>query len=290
MQSRDGIHLQLRVGLNSGEVIAGEIGSSPWSYTAVGHQVGMAQRMESVAPPGGVMLSESTARLVAHVAELGEPRKVHIKGADEPVRRAAVAVHADGAPAHQPVGLDAGRPHVGAGRPDRRCWISRRRAAAAWCGWSVPAGIGKSRIVAETAASAAAAVWSGCCRRTVSRTPARSPSWWWRGCCGRRSAWMGIERPTRRGPLLRDRVPGADEADRVLLDDALGIRDPADELPDIAPDARRRRLTALVSAAALASDNPRRLRHRRRPLDRSDQRVAAGRLPRPSFLRPIRWC
>ena len=34
----------------------------------VGEQVGMAQRMESVAPPGGVMLSESTARLVAHTA------------------------------------------------------------------------------------------------------------------------------------------------------------------------------------------------------------------------------
>ena len=51
-------------GLNSGQVIAGEIGSGPFGYTAVGEQVGMAQRMESVAPPGGVMLSESTAHLV----------------------------------------------------------------------------------------------------------------------------------------------------------------------------------------------------------------------------------
>ena len=64
MNDRDGIELQLRVGLNSGQVIAGEIGSRDASYTAVGEQVGMAQRMESVAPPGGVMLSESTARLV----------------------------------------------------------------------------------------------------------------------------------------------------------------------------------------------------------------------------------
>ena len=55
---------------------------------------------------------------------------------------------------------------------------------------------------------------------------------------------------------MRDRVPGADEADRVLLEDALGIRDPAAELPDIAPDARRRRLTALVNAAALARNAP----------------------------------
>ena len=55
------------MGLNSGEVIAGEVGSGPASYTAVGAQVGMAQRMESIAPPGGVMLSESTARLVEHL-------------------------------------------------------------------------------------------------------------------------------------------------------------------------------------------------------------------------------
>ena len=60
---RHDVDLQLRVGLNSGQVIAGEIGSGPFGYTAVGEQVGMAQRMESIAPPGGVMLSASTARM-----------------------------------------------------------------------------------------------------------------------------------------------------------------------------------------------------------------------------------
>jgi len=53
VRERDGVELQLRVGLNSGEVIAGEIGSGPLGYTAIGEQVGMAQRMESVAPPVG---------------------------------------------------------------------------------------------------------------------------------------------------------------------------------------------------------------------------------------------
>jgi len=64
VKDRDRIGVRLRVGLNSGQVIAGEIGSGALGYTAVGEQVGMAQRMESVAPPGGVMLSASTARLV----------------------------------------------------------------------------------------------------------------------------------------------------------------------------------------------------------------------------------
>src|ERR1700749_3336979 len=76
VRERDGIELQLRVGLNSGEVIAGEIGSGALGYTAVGEQVGMAQRMESLAPPGGVMLSVSTARLVAEAAVLGEAEMV----------------------------------------------------------------------------------------------------------------------------------------------------------------------------------------------------------------------
>src|ERR1700689_917280 len=68
-----GVDLRLRIGLNSGQVIAGEIGSGARGYTAIGEQVGMAQRMESVAPPGGVMLSASTGRLVERDALLGEP-------------------------------------------------------------------------------------------------------------------------------------------------------------------------------------------------------------------------
>src|SRR6267154_4183199 len=53
VEGRDHVTLQLRVGLNSGEVITGEIGSGPLAYTAVGEQVGMAQRMEAAAPPDG---------------------------------------------------------------------------------------------------------------------------------------------------------------------------------------------------------------------------------------------
>jgi adenylate cyclase len=82
---RDAVDLKIRVGLNSGQVIAGEMGSGALGYTAVGEHVGMAQRMESVAPAGGVMLSASTARLVDAVATRNEPALVQIKGAEEPV-------------------------------------------------------------------------------------------------------------------------------------------------------------------------------------------------------------
>ena len=81
VERRDAVELRLRIGINSGQVIAGEIGSGALGYTAIGEQVGMAQRMESVAPPGGVMLSDSTARLVEGAAVLGDSELVRIKGA-----------------------------------------------------------------------------------------------------------------------------------------------------------------------------------------------------------------
>src|SRR5271166_4619603 len=89
VKDRDGIDLRLRVGLNSGQVIAGEIGSRSLGYTTIGEQVGMAQRMESVAQPGGVMLSASTARLVEHNAVLSEPERAVRVRSNTPVTLAS---------------------------------------------------------------------------------------------------------------------------------------------------------------------------------------------------------
>src|SRR5271169_755190 len=153
VRERDGVDLQLRVGLNSGQVIAGEIGSGPFGYTAIGEQVGMAQRMESVAPPGGVMLSASTARLVDGAATLGESELVQIKGADAPV------------PAHRLLAMGEG--HRTGWRAESnlvgRRWemsaveglldraIDGHGAVVTVVG---PSGIGKSRLVREVAATA----------------------------------------------------------------------------------------------------------------------------------------
>src|ERR1700733_13946248 len=57
VRERDGLDLRLRVGLNSGEVVAGGVGSGAFGYAAVGGQAGGAERMEAVAPPGGGRLS-----------------------------------------------------------------------------------------------------------------------------------------------------------------------------------------------------------------------------------------
>src|ERR1700761_2786055 len=154
VKERDGVDLRLRVGLNSGEVIAGEIGSGPFGYTAVGEQVGMAQRMESVAPPGGVMLSASTARVREGVTTLSEPELVQIKGVDEPVA------------AQRLLGVPEGRHAVGRAESNL---VGRRWEMAAVEGLLERVidghgavvtvvgspGIGKSRLVREMAAIAA---------------------------------------------------------------------------------------------------------------------------------------
>ena len=253
VQDRDGVDLQLRVGLNSGQVIAGEIGSGSFGYTAIGEQVGMAQRMESVAPPGGVMLSASTARLVDGAAALGEPEMVRIKGADEPVA------------AHRLLGMGngialSGVPSriwsVGGGRcPPSRGLLDRAiDGHGAVVGVVGPPGIGKSRLVREVAAMArrrGVEVFTAFCESHTSQVPFHAVARLLRAATG----VDGLDAQDARD-RVRDRVPDADPEDLVLFDDLLGIADPDTPLPPIDPDARRRRLTALVNAASLARETP----------------------------------
>jgi class 3 adenylate cyclase len=253
VQGQDGIDIKLRVGLNSGEVIAGEIGSGPFGYTTIGEQVGMAQRMESAARPGGVMLSASTARLVDGAAALGEPEMVQIKGADQPV------------PALRLLGM--GEQHRAVGRAESNLVGRRWEMSAveglldrALYGHGVvvgvvgPPGIGKSRLVREIAAIAAARgvdVFIAYCESHATDIPFHVAARLLRAATG----VSDLDGPAARD-RVRSRVPDADPEDLLLFDDLLGIADPEVVPPTIDPDARRRRLTALVNAASLARQAP----------------------------------
>jgi len=250
---RDGVELRLRVGLNSGEVIAGGMGSGQFGYATVGEQVGMAQRMESVAPPGGVMLSASTARLVEGVARLGELELVRIKGAEAPV------------PARRLLGMGDGQRAAGRAESNLvgRGWemaaveglldraIDGHGAVVGVVG---PPGIGKSRLVREVTAMAAARgveVFTAFCESHASDIPFYVVAQVLRAANGAGDLDASAARTQ-----VRARVPDADPEDMLLFDDLLGIADPEMELPKIDPDARRRRLTALVNAASLARRAP----------------------------------
>jgi class 3 adenylate cyclase len=253
VQRRDGVALGLRVGLNSGRVIAGEIGSGSLGYAAMGEPVGFAQRMESVAPPGGVMLSESTVRLVEGGAVLAEPEWVRIKGADEPVR------------ARRLMGIG---PRYGLVGRAEASLVGRRWEMAALdamvdraiggrggvVGVVGPPGIGKSRIAREAAAAAAGrgveVFWAFC------ESHARDVPFYAVTRLLRASTGVADLDGDAARVKVRQQIPGADPQDLLLLEDLLGIGDPGVPLPAIDPDARRRRLTALVNTTTLASTQP----------------------------------
>ena len=81
-----GLNFSVRTGLNSGEVVVGGIGEDlQMDYTAIGHTVGLAQRMEALAAADKVYLTENTARLVEGFFELGDLGTFDVKGVAEPV-------------------------------------------------------------------------------------------------------------------------------------------------------------------------------------------------------------
>ncbi|ORV53786.1 hypothetical protein AWC02_01475 [Mycolicibacter engbaekii] len=249
----DRITLALRVGLNSGEVVAGGLGSGALSGAAIGEQVGLAQRMESVAPPHGVMLSESTARLVGHVAELGDPELVHIKGAAEPVSvRRLLSVSPERRHARRQDSTLVGRSwEMGALRG-----MLDESIAGTGCVVGVVGapGIGKSRIAREVSALArrrGVEVFVAYCESHAREIPFYTAAALLRTVFGIDS--LDDESARQR---IAERAPDSDPEDLLLLEDLLGVRRGGDELPAVDPDARRRRLARLVKAVSLARTTP----------------------------------
>ncbi len=251
---RDGVALQLRVGLNSGRVIAGEIGSGTLRYAATGEHVGIAQRMESVAPAGGVLVSEATARLVEHAAVLAEPEWVHIKGADEPgARTPTVGIGPRNGLAGR-AESEPGRSALGDGGPRRPCRPHDRWQR--WCGEcggttghrQVPGGPGVRRTGSRSRSRGVL----GHLRVPRQRHPFPGGG---AAAAGVHAAWPTLTGEVARANV-RQQIKDADPQDLLLLDDLLGIADADVPLPQIDPDARRRRLTALLKTALLARTEP----------------------------------
>jgi adenylate cyclase len=246
---RDGVALQIRVGLNSGEVIAGEIGSGQGRYTAVGHPVGMAQRIESAAPPGGVMCSLSTARLVEKATRLGSVEDISVKGADAPV------------PARQLLGMESERMVLGRGaglmlgrdaemNRLQNLFDTHRGRLVAIVG---PPGLGKSRLLSEftaTAASRGADVVVARCEAHTSTLAFRALSRMLRAMfkVGGLSASEAREHMRAQCPgLLRPH-----SADAQILFEAMGIADSMAPQLQVGADGRRRRLVEMLAQAVRA--------------------------------------
>src|SRR6059036_3233773 len=81
-----GVELQIRVGLNSGEVVVRAIGNDlHMDYSAIGQTTHLAARMEQLAPPGSVRLTAETLRLAEGFLQVTPLGLVPVKGLAEPV-------------------------------------------------------------------------------------------------------------------------------------------------------------------------------------------------------------
>ena len=153
-----------------------------------------------------------------------------------------------GAVGHQvgwtPVGIAHCRCHFGSVDDSHGCVV----------GVAGPAGIGKSRLVRESAAMArgrGVEVFSTFCESHASDIPFHVAARLLRDAAGITDFDDAAARAQ-----VRAQVADAGDEDVLLLYDLLGIRDPDVALPNIDPDARRRRLTALINSISLARIEP----------------------------------
>lgn len=106
----DGFPLAVRIGINTGEVVVGNMGSRrQFSYTVLGSPVNLAQRLESNAPVGGILISDRTRELVKNEFPTKSLGEIKVKGIATPV-----AVHEVPVP---PTGEDETVPTEGVGGP-----------------------------------------------------------------------------------------------------------------------------------------------------------------------------
>jgi len=147
-----GIGFSIRVGLNTGPVVVGQVGSDlVYEYTAMGDAVNLAARMQSAAEPMSLLISENTYRFVSPVFECVDLGEIAIKGKREPVR--AYEVSGIKARPGRTRGV-AGLQSAMVGRQaelEKLVGLSATVSAGVGRGALIvgEAGLGKSRLVAE---------------------------------------------------------------------------------------------------------------------------------------------
>jgi class 3 adenylate cyclase len=252
VKRRHGLDFATRIGLNSGEVVVGKIGDDlRMDYTAQGHSVGLAQRMEQLASGGSIYLSEHTAKLARLYFTLEDLGEFAVKGAAEPMH---VYELTGAGPARTRFDLSRARGLVRfVGREAETRTLEAalertRRGEGQVLGIVADAGTGKSRLCFEFAERCRAdgmRVMEGHCvahGKSLPLLPVLEVI----------RAYYGIEDGDDES-RVREKVAGR----LLLLDDSyrdvlpilfefLGVPDPQRPAPALPPEARQRRLFALL--------------------------------------------
>jgi class 3 adenylate cyclase/tetratricopeptide (TPR) repeat protein len=86
LRETGGVELRVRIGVHTGPVVVGTVGSDlKMDYTAIGDTTNLSQRLQSVADPGMVLISDATNRLVRGFFDVLPARRFELKGKREPV-------------------------------------------------------------------------------------------------------------------------------------------------------------------------------------------------------------
>ena len=247
-----GLTFAVRMGLNSGEVIVGSIGDDlRMDYTAQGHTVGLAARMQQIAEAGAIYLTAHTAALVSNFFALQAVGKIRLKGVREPVRTLALV---DAGPIR--TRLEASRARgftcfVGRGDEVAVLEAALSRAIAGHgqvVGVVGAAGVGKSRLCQEAVdrwrAEGLAVAEAHC--------PSHGRSLPYGTLLDLLRSFFALkadERPTASRRRVRSRLRHlhrALEEELPLALDFLGLPDPKSPLPAMDAGERRARLLAFV--------------------------------------------
>jgi class 3 adenylate cyclase len=146
------IDFGIRVGLNTGHVVVGEVGSNlAYEYTAMGDAVNLAARLQSAARPMTALIGESTYHFVGPIFDCTDMGAISIKGKSEPVRVYEVqGLKATPGNIRGLAGLES--PLIGR-EEELNHLLQLTRATRAGLGRAAmilgEAGIGKTRLIAE---------------------------------------------------------------------------------------------------------------------------------------------
>jgi len=247
-----GLNFSVKIGLNSGEVVVGKIGDDlRMDYTAQGHTVGLAARMEQIAQAGSIYLTDLTAKLVSGFFALRDLGKLVVKGTQAPVR------------VYELMGVGTFRTSLEVsrargfsrfvGRDDEtaslEAALGRAMAGNAQVvGVVADAGVGKSRLCyefAEQCRSKGIAVYEAHAVAHGKAIPFLTLLEYLRGYFGivQQDPPLAAREKIAGRVLLLD--PELTEA-LPLLFDFLGVSDPEGPAPRVDPEARQRRLFAAM--------------------------------------------
>jgi class 3 adenylate cyclase/tetratricopeptide (TPR) repeat protein len=247
-----GMNFSVRIGINSGEVIAGTIGEEGKpEYTAVGYTVGLAQRMEALAEPGKAYLTEHTARLAEGYLAVKDLGEFDVKGASRPIGVYEL-VGAGSARSRLDLSRERGLSRF-VGRAEEMKMLEdaleqAKQGRGAVIGAVAEPGIGKSRLCQEFADRCRAAgmdVYETQAQAHGTAIPFLPILQMMRG-------YFGIEdRDSER--TAREKIAGRlllldpDFSDDLpLVFDFLGVPDPERPAPQVSAEARQRLLRGVI--------------------------------------------